>query len=90
MRTPSITFTEHALWEMGRRGLTIVVVRKVVRQADQAISVRAGREIRQSRVYSKDDGKDFLVRVIVDIKRNTLTVVTAYRTSKVEKYWRQS
>lgn len=88
MRSPSIAFTEHALWEMGRRGLSEVAVRKVVRHAEQTIPVRAGREIRQSRVYFKDDGKDYLVRAIVDTNGNKLTVVTVYRTSKVEKYWR--
>lgn len=89
MRAPSIVFTEHARWEMVRRGLSEVVVRKVIRHAEQIIPIRAGREIRQSRVYFKGDGKDYLVRAIVDIMGNRLTVVTVYRTSKIEKYWRQ-
>jgi hypothetical protein len=30
----------------------------------------------------------FLLRVFVDVDRQPLEVVTAYRTSKIEKYWR--
>ena len=30
------------------------------------------------------------VRVIVDVEREPVVIVTAYRTSKVEKYWRSS
>jgi len=31
----------------------------------------------------------FLVRVFVDIDRRPPEIVTAYRTSKIEKYWRK-
>lgn len=32
--------------------------------------------------------KIYLLRVFVDIDRQPAEVVTAYRTSKVEKYWK--
>jgi hypothetical protein len=32
----------------------------------------------------------FLVRAFVDIDRDPAEVVTAYRTSKIGKYWRKS
>lgn len=31
----------------------------------------------------------YLVRVVVDIDREPAEVVTAYRTSKISKYWRE-
>ena len=31
--------------------------------------------------------KQYLVRVFVDLDRHPAEVVTAYRTSKIEKYW---
>lgn len=40
----------------------------------------------QSRIELK--GRIYLVRVFVDIDRVPPEVVTAYRTSKIEKYWR--
>jgi hypothetical protein len=57
---------------------------------EQAIGVRTGREVRQSRVAFPPEGKTYLVRVVVDLGPDALRVVTAYRTSKIEKYWRSS
>jgi hypothetical protein len=37
-----------------------------------------------------EPSKTYLVRVFVDIDRSPPEVATAYRTSKVEKYWRQT
>lgn len=34
--------------------------------------------------------KTYLIRVVVDVDRAPCEVVTAYRTSKVDKYWRQA
>ena len=35
-----------------------------------------------------DPLKDYVIRVIVDVDRTPNEVVTAYRTSKIDKYWR--
>ena len=59
----------------------------VATAADQTLLVRPGREIRQSRVAFGDT--IFLVRLVVDRGSDTDTVVTVYRTTKFEKYWRQ-
>lgn len=40
----------------------------------------------QSRIES--EGKTYLIRVFVDVDLMPVEVVTAYRTSKIEKYWR--
>jgi hypothetical protein len=52
------------------------------------VPVREGREIRQSRVTDPASGKLQLLRVVVDRGKDSDMVVTAYRTSKVRKYWR--
>lgn len=78
--------TPHALFEMKRRRLSEEVVGKVLADPDQRIEVRPGRHVLQSRVSMK--GRTYLVRVFVDIEATPAEVVTAYRTSKVEKYWR--
>jgi hypothetical protein len=49
---------------------------------------REGLAAYQSRVATEDRG-DMLVRVIVEERANPRRVVTVYRTSKIEKYWRQ-
>lgn len=50
--------------------------------------VRPEREVRQSSVADPASGKLQLIRVVVDCGKDVDTVVTAYRTSKVSKYWR--
>jgi len=34
-------------------------------------------------------GRTFLLRVFVDVQRRPPEVITAYRTSKIAKYWRR-
>ena len=79
-------FTAHAMFEMKRRGLAESIVRKVIEQPQQRHPVRPGREVFQSRVGM--GGKTYLVRVFVDVDRSPAAVVTAYRTSRIDKYWR--
>jgi hypothetical protein len=82
-----ISVSEHALAQAARRGLSEAVVFEVARAPEQRLPVRQGREIRQSRVTMPEGVTLCLVRVVVDIGPNGETVVTAYRTSKIDKYW---
>jgi len=47
---------------------------------------RRGRWIHQSRLPF-EDGKMYLLRVVVDEDEQPPAIITAYRTSKIEKYW---
>ncbi len=80
--------TEHALEEMKRRAIGEAVVREVLAFPEQTVDVRPGRRVLQSRMWMDDPQKHYLVRVIVDVDRTPAEVVTVYRTSKIEKYWR--
>jgi hypothetical protein len=44
------------------------------------------RWIYQSRL-AFEDGKIYLLRVVVDEQEEPPAIITAYRTSKIEKYW---
>jgi hypothetical protein len=63
-------------------------VRAILLSPEQRIEVRPGRVVLQSKVLLELPGTVFLLRVFVDVDRHPAEVVTAYRTSKVEKYWR--
>ena len=78
----------HAEWEMTRRGIRRELVEAVMDQPEQRLvdESRAGRWIYQSRL-AFEDGKIYLVRVVVDEDEEPPAIVTAYRTSKIEKYW---
>lgn len=61
-------------------------VRRVLAAPEQRYTVRDGREVLQAR--AEFGGMLYLVRVFVDTDRTPAEVVTAYRTSRIAKYWR--
>jgi hypothetical protein len=63
-------------------------IRAVLARPEQREWVRPGREVLQSRVSMESPARVYLVRVFVDVDREPPEVVTAYRTSKLAKYWR--
>jgi hypothetical protein len=71
---------------MRRRGIPETIVHQVLNRPEQRISVHRGRDVLQSRFEMT--AKQYLVRVFVDVDRNPAEVVTVYRTSKIDKYWR--
>jgi hypothetical protein len=81
--------TVHAALEMKRRGLSEDTIRNVLAAPGQQLEARPGRVILQSKLSSGAQDRVFLVRVFVDVDRRPAEVVTAYRTTKVGKYWRQ-
>jgi hypothetical protein len=81
-------FSDHARYELGRRGIDLEMVRQVVADPQQTFEVRKGRIVAQSKV--RRAGGTYLLRVFVDTDRPKRVIVTAYLTSKVEKYWRDA
>jgi len=94
LRMPSLepifefVFTDHALTEMVRREIGQDDVRAVLAEPEQTEMVREGRAVYQAKREMNEPSKTFLLRVFVDIDRKPPYVVTVYRTSKIEKYWR--
>jgi hypothetical protein len=91
MRPDSIgefVISGHARLEMQRRDVTDDMVQQVVASAEQRFRVREGRVVLQSRVSMGTPPTMYLVRVVVDIDRRPAEVVTVYRTTRVNKYWR--
>ncbi|HLG51288.1 MAG TPA: DUF4258 domain-containing protein [Chloroflexota bacterium] len=80
--------TDHARIEMQRRGITEAEVAAVLAAPEQCEAVRPQRLVFQSRVEQGDPPRTYLIRVFVDVDRTPPEVVTVYRTSKIEKYWR--
>ncbi|MEA1868147.1 MAG: DUF4258 domain-containing protein [Thermodesulfobacteriota bacterium] len=92
MRNPSdkeYIFTQHALFEMEQRGLSKQIVATVIENPEQHWEIQQGRYVFQSRVPMGSSEKLFLVRVLLDMDRQPREIVTAYRTSKIDKYWRE-
>jgi Domain of unknown function (DUF4258) len=82
-----IALSKHAREQAARRGLSEEIVLEVARAPEQRLVIRPGRELRQSHVAMPAGGTLYLIRVVVDASPSDETVVTVYRTSKIEKYW---
>jgi len=76
--------TDHAREEAARRSIPLDTLDNVLRAPGQIVDTHSGRKVYQSQVHI--DGELYLVRVIVE-ETDPLTVITVYRTSKIEKYW---
>lgn len=81
-------FTDHALAEMVRRAISQEHVRNVLANPEQMERIREGRAVYQAKYNTGEPPKTYLLRIFVDIDRNPPPIVTVYRTSKIEKYWR--
>jgi hypothetical protein len=80
--------SRHAEWEMDRRGIPLALVQAVMDHPEQRLVDESckGRWIYQSRLRF-EDGKMCLLRVVVAEDEQPPVIITAYRTSKIEKYW---
>ena len=81
--------SRHALEELERRGIPRDLLEQVLQNPRQILPERGGKKIYQSQVEF-GGGKLFLLRAIVNDGVDPAVVITVYRTSKIEKYWRQS
>ena len=88
MQEPILDYfiTPHAAFEIAYRQLSESTIRQVLAAPDQREAVRPGRDVLQSLIQFQ--GVTYLVRIFVDVDRHPPEVVTAYRTSKIDKYWR--
>ena len=76
--------SKHVQQEMQRRGIPLAVVDSVLAAPAQKMPEHGDVVCYQSKVQI--NGKPYLVRLMVNEK--TAKVVTVYRTSKINKYWR--
>lgn len=79
--------TRHAEEELARRQISLAILQQVMAQPEQIVEQESGRRVYQSRI-DFGEGTIYLVRVIVEDQDDPIVVVTAYRTSRLAKYWR--
>ena len=80
--------TNHARLEMVRRGIAEDLVMAILERPEQVVAEREGLVAYQSRLAT-EDGRVLLVRVIAEDRSTPRKVITVYRTSKIDKYWRR-
>lgn len=81
--------SRHAKEDIVRRNISVQVVESILFSPQQVVLDATGKRVFQSKVEFQP-GKIYLVRVVIGDRADPPTVITVYRTSKLEKYWRKS
>jgi len=79
--------SQHAKDEIQRRNIPLDLLNSILNNPQQIVSEKNNRKAYQSKVEF-DSGKTFLLRAIVADDNEPPIVVTAYRTHKINKYWK--
>jgi len=82
-----IYFTRHAERQLQERNISKEAVRKTVFNPDQVVEQEEDILLFQSILV--EEQRKYLLRVVAKIQADDYLILTAYRTSKIEKYWRE-
>lgn len=85
---PSLRISEHATLAIIARDLPIDDVLRAATEPDAEAPARFGRRVRIRRYEDPVLGRTMLMRVFIETSGGVTTIVTAYRTSKIQKYLR--
>lgn len=83
----NFSLSRHALEEIHRRGIPRYLLDAVLTSPEQTVPGHGGKRVYQSRL-DFGAGAVFLLRAVVDDTVDPAVVVTVYKTSKINKYWR--
>jgi len=86
MPNKHIRITSHARFEMTRRRIRLSLVLATIRNPGQVLPSRKGRLIYQSKIGRLGQ---LLLRVVVKKEKDIYHVITAYKSTRVAKYWKQ-
>ena len=83
----NITYTKHAIANIKLRNIEKSTVEALFIHPQQTMKLEGGAEIAQG-IFVRDKRK-FLLRVVFKKEENgdNIKVITAYWTTKIEKYW---
>jgi len=84
-----VIVTEHAKFEADRRNIPEELIKSVVEVPQQKLSSKKGRVIVQKKYYDETEGKEMILRVVGIESVEEFRVITVYKTSKIDKYWKE-
>ena len=82
----NIEILTHLKIQLQERELKEEIIREVLSTPDQTVEGKSGRKVAQKKYL--EGGKEYLIRVVFREGSNSRVGITAYKTSKVAKYWR--
>ena len=80
----SFKYSKHAAQQIEARGIDKKTISAVIDSYDKILTDATGLTIYQKLI--KEHGKDYLYRVFVNKEKNPFLIVTAYKTTKINKY----
>lgn len=83
-----IIFSEHVLIEIERRRLDRKEIERIIQFPEQEIPAKKDRVVRQGIYHDKNDNKKMILRIIGERLEDSFYVITAYKSSKIKKYWK--
>ena len=84
-----MNYSNHAEEELLRRKISKKTIELIVNDPDQILKLEDYIIIYQS-IIEFDNKKKYLVRVVVSENKDSKTLITVYKTSKIKKYWREN
>jgi hypothetical protein len=83
-----IVLPKHIKLQIEERNISEDLVKDTLANPEQLIEGTKGRKIAQKKYFDSLKNREYLVRVIFKEERGSKIGVTAYKTSKIKKYWR--
>lgn len=84
-----IVITGHAMFEANRRNISEEFIKSVVESPQQKLPSKRGRVIVQNKYFDETEAKEMILRVVGTDSTEEFKVITVYKTSKVDKYWKK-
>ncbi|NEQ66353.1 MAG: DUF4258 domain-containing protein [Symploca sp. SIO2D2] len=78
----------HAQEQLNKRQISLSIIESVINSPKQIILQSDGTKAYQSQL-DFGSGKNYLLRIIINDNVEPMLVVTVYKTSQINKYWRQ-
>lgn len=83
-----LVLTQHAREAAARRHIDEDLIRRVAERPRQRLPRPAGGLVLQEKFFDAKLGKTMLLRIIAHETPEELRILTVYKTSRIEKYWK--
>lgn len=84
----NIIFSEHAIFEMNRRKIKKEDIERLIKNPPEKYTAKKNRIIIQGKYLDIDQNKEMLIRIVGEELERSFYVITTYKTSKIDKYWK--
>lgn len=82
-----IQFSNHALERMRSRNLTTDQIKEAIKNPDEQFHNQIGTVIHK--IQNDDESQEkYLLRVFYREDESKIVIISAYKTSKIKKYWK--